>query len=423
MWVAIGQKPLISKRRWIEISRYLKPNRQLPNARFILDRVSTFNNEHEETESMTGAIVLPNLNKVRVVLPADPDWQKYLNTLPHDFYHLPGYLELEAQRYDAKAEAIVIQHDAEVFFLPYLVRDCDRTDDPVYDVISPYGYPGMLVSLAGQNPQFIARCLQTIYRYWQERNICSAFLRLHPILNSYLVDWTSIDRHESHDAIEVTERLHQRGDVVICDLTNDLEDIWKQIRSSHRTKINKLKRSEFIVKMVPIDLYLDIFIDIYRETMNRVNANPSYYFTQDYFERFVNILGDGVQICVVEIDGQIIAASLITEFSGIVQYHLGGTRTEFLPHSPTTLVFDYVIKWAKQRQNRYFNLGGGLSGQKDSLYHFKIGFSDSTRSFATLETIVDRQLYDRLTAQRAKSLGLTTLALHDLSFFPAYRAS
>ena len=381
---------------------------------------------------MTGAIFLPNLNKVRVVLPADPDWQKYLNTLPHDFYHLAGYLELEAQRYGATAEAIVIQHDAEVFFLPYLIRDCDyrsvrvasrSENNPVYDVISPYGYPGMLVSLAGQNPQFIDRCLQTIYRYWQERNICSAFLRLHPILNSYLVDRSSSDRQESHQEIEVTERLHLRGDVVICDLTNDLEDIWKQIRSSHRTKINKLKRSGFIVKMVPIDRYLDIFIDIYRETMNRVNATPSYYFTQDYFERFVNILGDGVQICVVEIDGQIIAASLITEFSGIVQYHLGGTRTEFLPYSPTTIVFDYVIKWAKQRQNRYFNLGGGLSGQQDSLYHFKVGFSDSTRSFATLETIVDRQLYDRLTAQRAESLGLTTSALSNTPFFPAYRAN
>jgi Acetyltransferase (GNAT) domain len=371
---------------------------------------------------MTGAIVLPNLNKVQVFLPTDLEWQKCLNTLPHDFYHLPGYLELEAQRYEANAEAIVIEDGAEVFFLPYLIRDCDCKDDRVYDVISPYGYPGMLVSAAGQNPQFIDRCLQIIYRYWQERNICSAFLRLHPILNSYLARVTC-ERHESHQAIESTERLHQRGEVVICDLTNDLEDIWKQIRSSHRTKINKLKRSGFIVKMVPVDRYLEVFIDIYRETMNRVNATPSYYFTQDYFERFLQILGDGVQICVVEIDGQIIAASLITEFSGIVQYHLGGTRTEFLPYSPTTILFDYVIKWAKQRNNRYFNLGGGLSGQQDSLYHFKVGFSNSTRSFATLETIVDRQLYDRLTAQRAESLGLTASALNQTPFFPAYRAN
>ena len=379
---------------------------------------------------MTGVTFLPNLIKAQVVTPTDSAWQKCLDTLPHDFYHLPGYLELEAQRYDATAEAIVIKNGAEVFFLPYLIRDCDyrsdrlrqRSNDRIYDIISPYGYPGMLISLAGQNPKFIEKCLQTIYGYWQEKNICSAFIRLHPILNSYL-DRSMCDRHAFNSAIDSTARLHQRGDVAICDLTQDLADIWKQIRSSHRTKINKLKRSGFIVKMVPVDSHIDLFIDIYRETMNRVNATPSYYFTKDYFERFLKILGDGVQICVVEIDGNIIAASLMTEFSGIVQYHLGGTRTEFLPSSPTTLMFDHTIKWAKQRNNHYFNLGGGLNGQLDSLYHFKAGFSNVTKSFATLETIVNHKLYERLTAQRAELLGLTTAALINTSFFPAYRAN
>jgi lipid II:glycine glycyltransferase (peptidoglycan interpeptide bridge formation enzyme) len=174
--------------------------------------------------------------------------------------------------------------------------------------------------------------------------------------------------------------------------------------------------------MVPVDRYLDLFIDIYRETMDRVRANQSYYFTRDYFERLCQILSDGVQICVVEIDGKIIAASLITEFSGIVQYHLGGTRTEFLPFSPTTIMFDYIIKWAKHRNDRYFNLGGGLSGDRDSLYHFKAGFSDHTKSFSTLETIVNPKLYDRLTAQKAESIGMMTSELTSTSFFPAYRA-
>ncbi len=377
---------------------------------------------------MTAVTFLPNLTEVQVVTPADPNWQKCLHDLPHDFYHLPGYLELESQRYQATAEAVLIKDGADVFFLPYLIRDCDLASNPntwskdrIYDIISPYGYPGMLVSAAGQNPIFIEKCLQKVSEYWYQKNICSAFLRLHPILNSY-IDRAVGDRHEFGHAIESSMRLQQRGDVVICDLASDLETIWKQIRSSHRTKINKLTRKGFIAKMVPVDRYLDLFIDIYRETMNRVHANQSYYFTKDYFEQLLEVLGDGAQICVVETDGQIIAASLITEFSGIVQYHLGGTRTEFLPSSPMTLIFDYVIKWAKQRNNRYFNLGGGLSGERDSLYHFKIGFSDYTQSFATLETIVNPQLYQQLTARKAELLGLTTAELHNTSFFPAYRA-
>ena len=376
---------------------------------------------------MTGVTFLPNSIETQVFLSTNPDWQTYLNTVPHDFYHLPGYLELESQRYNATPEAILIRAGEEAFFLPYLIRDCDQIGDlstlggdRIYDVISPYGYPGMLVNPAGQNPEFIKKCFNIIYKYWQEQNICSAFIRLHPILNSY-IDNSICDRHEFASSNIPQVRLHQRGDVVICDLTSDLEQIWKQTRANHRTKINKLKRSGFVAKMAPADRYLDVFIDIYLETMNRVNASKSYYFTRDYFYKLFQVLGEGIQICVVEIDGVAIAASLITEYSGIVQYHLGGTRTEFLPQSPTTLMFNYMIEWSKQRNNKYLNLGGGFSGGRDSLYHFKSGFSDLTKSFATLETIVNCDTYDRLTQLRSEFLGMTTSAINNTLFFPAYR--
>jgi Acetyltransferase (GNAT) domain len=379
----------------------------------------------ESTIEMT---FLSNMMNIQVVSPIDAAWQECLNSIPHDFYHLPEYLELEAKRHDATAEAIIIKDADRVFFLPYIIRDCDRIaslprlgSDRIYDIISPYGYPGMLVSTTGQNSRFIEKCLDLIYGYWQEKNICSAFLRLHPILNSY-IDSSIGDRYPFGNGDLTQERLRHRGEVVVCDLTIDIDDIWKQMRSNHRTKINKLRRSGFVTTMVSTDKYLDVFIDIYIETMNRVNATQGYYFTRDYFHRFCQALGDRAQICIVETAGEIIAASLITEFSGIVQYHLGGTRTEFLPHSPTTIVFDYMIKWAKQRNNQYLNLGGGLSGNRDSLYHFKSGFSHQTKSFITIETIVNRSLYDHLTNIRAESLGIVASEIHNASFFPAYRS-
>jgi Acetyltransferase (GNAT) domain len=368
---------------------------------------------------MVGLTFLSNSIQTQVVSPTDSAWQACLNTIPHDFYHLPGYLALEAHRHNATSEAIIVTDGEEVFFLPYLIRDCCQISgsDPfghgIYDAISPYGYPGMLVNQAGQNPRFIEQSLNTIYDYWREKNICSAFIRLHPILNSY-IDRSIADR----DKFVVCDR----GNVVICDLTSDIDQIWKQIRANHRTKINKLKRSGFIVEMGSADEYMDVFIDIYRETMNRVNATNAYYFTRDYFQKLSQVLGDCVNICVVKTAGEIVAASLITELSGIVQYHLGGTKTAFLPQSPTTIMFDYMIRWAKQRNNRYLNLGGGLGGNQDSLYHFKSGFSDRVKSFSTIETIVNKDVYAQLTQLRAESLGKTVLELENTSFFPVYRS-
>jgi Acetyltransferase (GNAT) domain len=356
----------------------------------------------------------------QVVSPVNLSWQQCLNRMPHDFYHLPGYLALEAQRHNAIAEAIIIQDESEVFFLPYLIRECDRTlgtsdlgGDRIYDVISPYGYPGMLVSQAGQNPRFIKKCLGLIQAHWRSNNICSAFIRLHPLLNIY-IDPSFSDG----DNFVVCDR----GNVVVVDLTADIDEIWKQTRANHRTKINKLKRAGFTTRIGSMDEYLDVFMDIYHETMNRVNASSMYYFTRDYFNNLAAALGNRINICVVETNDQIVAASLITELSGIVQYHLGGTRTEFLPQSPTTIMFNQTIEWAKQRNNRYLNLGGGLGANQDSLYHFKSGFSDRTQSFMTMQTIINNDLYDRLMYSRAKSLGITIPELKNKSFFPVYRA-
>jgi Acetyltransferase (GNAT) domain len=358
---------------------------------------------------------------VRVVSPTDSHWKELLETLPHDFYHLPGYLLLEAARYNAVPEAMIIKDDGKVFFLPYLIRDCSQIlgsntcqSDRIYDIVSPYGYPGILVNQSGQNIEFIKRCLDLIYNHWHERNICSAFIRLHPILNSYL-------NHSFFDDRKFV--FCQQGDVVTCDLTKDFDDIWKQFRPNHRTKINKLVRSGFIVKVGSADEYLDVFIDIYRETMDRVNAADSYYFTQDYFATIFQVFADRIKICVVEIDAKVVATSLITEFSGIIQYYLGGTRTEFLCHSPATIMFKYIIQWAKQRNNTCLNLGGGLGGSHDSLYHFKAGFSDELKPFTTIRTIVNREKYSRLVSARAKFLGVSSLLLESTSFFPAYRSS
>ncbi|WP_310484830.1 GNAT family N-acetyltransferase [Chamaesiphon sp. VAR_48_metabat_403] len=377
---------------------------------------------------MAGTTTFLQSITTQVVVPSDLAWQECLNLIPHDFYHLPGYLGLEADRINGVAEAIIVEDGESVFFLPYIIRNCDPiigdiraiNDDRIYDIVSPYGYPGMLVNESGQNTQFITTALNTIYENWSQRNICSAFLRLHPLLNSY-IDPAISDRYDSVDRHAPSERTNLRGEVVICDLTQTLAEIWSQIRSNHRTKINKLKRTGFTVKMGSIEEYFDVFIDIYTETMHRVNATQTYYFTRDYFDRFIKTLGEGVNICVVETAGTAIAACLVTEFNGIVQYHLGGTRTEFLSQSPTTMMLHYIIEWGQQRHNRYLNLGGGLGSNQDSLYHFKSGFSKESKSFATMEVIVNRHLYDRLISLRAESSGMALPLFEQTSFFPVYR--
>jgi hypothetical protein len=354
---------------------------------------------------------------VRVIAPTDSKWQECLDAMPYDFYHLPGYLELEARKHNAQPEAILIQEGEQLFFLPYLIRDCGLLfntsnfgAEKIYDVISPYGYPGMLISLAGRNREFITKCLNLVYEYWQQQHICAAFLRLHPILNDYIDPSFSTDRFT----------ICHQGDVVVCDLSIEIDRFRKDMRRTHRTRITKLKATGFSVSMVDIDRYLDTFVDIYRETMNRVNASQSYYYTREYFRNLVRILADRLHLCAVEVDGRIVSACLVTEFNGTVQYHLGGTLTEYGSQAPTTLTINYITEWAQSRNNQYLNLGGGVGGSQDSLYHFKAGFSDLSQPYLTIKSIVNRDFYDRLTQLKATSSGIPITEINNTAFFPSY---
>lgn len=352
---------------------------------------------------------------IRVINLSDSLWLETLEKLRHDIYHLPEYLYLESVRYNAVAEAILIAEDDKIFFLPYLLRRCDDifdqslTTQEVFDVVSPYGYPGILLSdKAASTKEFLDLAINQLISTLRAKKVCSTFFRLHPILNSGFNDFLSPDI------------CNVNGETVSVNLKLSEAEIWSQTRPEHRTSINKLKRSGMTARMVPFQESIGEFISIYYETMDRLGAGRSYYFDDEYFSHFSK-LGKKVHLCIVELEDKITCSGIFTECCGIIQYHLGGTRNEFFKQAPSKLMFDYIRFWAKERGNEVLHLGGGVGGGKDSLYHFKAGFSKQTHTFLTLRLIINKEKYRHLLELRAKSLNTDVEELLSTNFFPAYR--
>lgn len=355
---------------------------------------------------------------LQVINLENPLWLQILQTLRHDIYHLPEYMALEARRIKATPEAILIADNENIFFLPYLLRHCNEIVDgelliqKVFDVVSPNGYAGILLSEAAANmPEFLDFAMNQLIHLFKKKYVCSAFFRLHPILNQ---DFNKI---LNSDVCQVN------GETVSIDLRLSESEIWHQTRPEHRNKINRCKRNGLEVRIVPYYKYIDRFIEIYEETMARVGAAKFFYFDREYFLQMGNALGDKIHLCIVELDEQAICGGLFTECCGIIQYHLGGTKTNFLKQAPSKLMFDYVRFWAKERGNEVFHLGGGVGGAKDSLYQFKAGFSKQRHALVTQRIIIDERQYLNLVDLRAKSLNIEAEKLLKTYFFPAYRSS
>lgn len=353
--------------------------------------------------------------KTRVFDVTDPAWPETLRALEHDVYHTATYLELEGERTGTAPRALLVDDGPNVFFLPYLLRDCcdvspDALADATTDVVSPYGYPGFLLSdEARQSPAFLTAALRELKDRLRDDGACSAFLRLHPILN------------DTFDGIDANGFAMTTSETISIDLTLTEEQIWNHTRKGHRSTINKCIRLGFTPRMVAYGDFLHEFREIYEQTMSRVSAGEAYFFDDDYFAALQRF-GDHLHLGIVEKDGQIAAACLFFEFCGMVQAHLGGTRSDFLALSPFHLVLHHARLWARARGDRVMHLGGGLGGAKDALHAFKSGFSKMRHRFSTLRIVLDAPKYDSLVRSRARAIGVTPESLCATGFFPAYRS-
>jgi hypothetical protein len=346
----------------------------------------------------------------------NPLWTSTLQKVRHDTYDLPKYCQIEAEKQHASPNAFLIADGDKIFFTPYLLRTCtDIFPDigtGVFDIVSPYGYPGILLSEEAEaSTEFIEFALGEIKTEMIKQKICSAFFRLHPILN-----------HQFNITSEFAKVVNQ-GETVSIDLTLTEEKLWSTTRKGHQSSINKCKRLGITVNFYPLQHHIKEFIEVYEETMNRVKAGPGYYFDEDYFNNLAE-LGEYVQLGLAYVDGHLASVCIFFECCGIVQAHLGGTKSEFLSYSPLMLIMDYARRWYKQRGNEFLHLGGGYKGNTgDAIFNFKSGFSRQRFDLSALCIIADEKQYYRLVESRAREFNVRTDELLKTSFFPSYRSS
>jgi Acetyltransferase (GNAT) domain len=328
----------------------------------------------------------------------------------HDFHHLPQYHRVEEHRLKGMAHLFTYCDGDYVIALPLLLRRVGDEFPGLNDATSVYGYGGPVASHQ-RMPGPVVRAFQAALREeLAERHVIAVFSRLHPLI-------------AGHDLLAGLGECRAIGQTVSIDLSLSLEKQRAQYRDSYNRRVSKQRREGSIACLHDEDKrHLGDFVSIYEETMRRVKAKATYFFGQDYFYQLTDELGTGLQLFVAVVGGKVVAAGLFTICDGVVQYHLGGTRDEFLKLSPMALVFDTVRLWANKAGARVFHLGGGVGGAKDdSLFHYKAGFSDRRHNFATWRWIVAPEVYHELCERRARMNALQGLEPTSADYFPAYR--
>lgn len=293
---------------------------------------------------------------------------------PAHFFRSRAFYDAEQVTHTLRVEA-----PAASAALAVIVRSIDGQEAEI-DAISPYSYPGAMVSGDPIDPSSID---------FGATGLVSLFVR---------------DRLGEPPAFSGGK---ERALVQVSDPA-----IPRKSRMSDRQQIRKNEAAGYELSFVPgPEADADTkagFLRAYTETMQLVEASERYFFDAGYFERLLSFPGSWL-FTVSGPEGDVAAAALAAVSDGFLHYYLSGTADQHRKGAPSKNLIVAVTDHA-EALGMPLNLGGGLK-PGDGLEEFKRGFANTELPWRSHEIICDRPVYDRLSGAQAAT-----------AFFPAYRA-
>lgn len=324
------------------------------------------------------------------------EWNAILGQIEdYDFYHTFDYHSISTNNNETPI-LLTYQQNDKTIALPLVLRPIEGTT--YFDLTSVYGYAGPIYNVDLETFDF-TDFKAAFNTYLQSKNIVSVFSRLHPYL-------------QQDKVIENLGETLSLGDVVNIDTSLPVEQSRMAYGKSNKNQINKLRKQCEVVKAETEEDILE-FVDIYYENMKRLDADDYYFFSKEYFLNFMKISDFDTDILLVKHleSNTYVAGSMFVKTKNIVQYHLSGTRTEYLRLKPSKLFLDEMRLQATEQGYKVFNLGGGLGSEHDSLFEFKASFSKNFRTFKIWKYIVNQNIYNELSKDK-----------DDTGYFPKYRS-
>lgn len=334
------------------------------------------------------------------------EWDNIVRSFSsYDVYYLHGYLT--AFRIHGDGQPLLFFYESENLRGLNVVMMRDIADDSYFsdkisrntffDFISPYGYGGWLIEGNGDRSILFSE-----YEKWcREHHVVSEFVRYHPILNN------AESTVPYYDVIKL-------GRTIAMELSSP-DTIWTNLTSKNRNMVRKAQKSGVKIYRGQFPALYQTFRKIYNLTMDSDNAKAYYYFAEEFYDSILNDLTDEAQIFWAELDGTIIAASIMLSSNGYMHYHLSGSLREYQKYAPSNLLLYKAALWGCANGYKTLHLGGGVGSKEDSLFKFKRAFNRNEQlQFSIGRKVFWDEAYNELTSM--KGLNETN------GFFPKYRA-
>ncbi len=367
-------------------------------------------------------------------------WHPFLAGRLFDLYHLPGYCVLDAETIGGEALGWTFTLNNRSHLIPVIRRPISpehHADDeePLYDLISPYGYPGML-STDKLSPAEALQVFSHFNAEAEQAGYVSSFIRLNPFLNNWSLPASDTIQQFCH-GITLTVDLKipcLAGSSYHAGIPGyQLYDF----SHNHRRNLDRLHHGGYSV-VVNAHEYLPHFAKAYIETMIRHQAHRRYFFSEDYFRRLCSLADNHIHfLSVLSPGGEFTCGGLFSVFGPAMQYLFGATTESAMHQSPSKLMIEEAMNLGIGCGAEFLHLGGGAGAKSnDGVFRFKLGFTHNQQPFHCLHFIHRPHTYQWLEqeangkktdtpaeGQCISKVGEVVASYGDhTGFFPSYRA-
>ena len=235
-------------------------------------------NLRNSDSTLISLISLIEVNKYKLLSLQDKaEWSAFLNRLPEsmqDVYFTPEYYEIYEKNGEGKACRFVYEDGNGLALYPFLLNRINdlgyELENSYYDIQGAYGYNGVVYS--SNDPDFVKSFYHEFNKFCKEHNIVAEFTRFHPLLENYIFSKDFLDISYNRQTIYV-------------DLTQKYDDIYRDYTRSIRQNLHTADANNLtLCTYQNVFPYKKDFFPMYRETMDRVNAERYLYFSDCYFD-------------------------------------------------------------------------------------------------------------------------------------------
>lgn len=340
-----------------------------------------------------------------------------------DLHVSPDYLRVYELSYGYCAH-LAVYGDNDAYILQALVRrplnglpflaEAGITEE-FWDVASVYGYGGPVGSTTDHALAVeLCRSLQRELAAWyREGRIASEFTCLHPLLGNHVL-------LAGCDGI----RLRRQKEVVYVDLSGADDALWRGLRKGHKSSVKTArKRGVAVDRIEPSAAHVDLLARLYKDTMDRADADERWYLPGDYLGRCFDQLGaEGSSLFVARDGGEVVTAAIVLHDETTAYYHFAGSAPRARELCANNLIVFEIARWARARGCRQLHLGGGVSDSAaDSLFRFKSGFSRARTTLYTHGRVHHEPTYRRLVELKLAHERATGAGERTGDYFPRYR--